>query len=172
MVMILVSVIFDWQDALRSPALRPARLEVPVGHQDHVVVHSGRGEAPHVEAHKVLLALERHAVGPEVVGQAQLSAHSWREEMETRMNSFFLQDSHPEQTSLLLPEATAGSSRSSNTSSRAAPAIVRVSAHHWRREGGGSRHSVTLPAFLNILKAADSEDQRAEPPSPYMCVCT
>lgn len=31
--------------------------------------------------------------------------------------------------------------------------------------GGGSWWNVTLPAFLNVLKAAESEDQRAEPPS-------
>lgn len=46
------------------------------------------------------------------------------------------------------------------------PSCVCVSLCRSRVEGaGGSWWNVTLPAFLNILKAADSEDQRAEPPS-------
>lgn len=79
-IIILVGVIFDRQDALRGPALRFGRPEVSVGHHGDVVVHFVRGDAPHVEAHVVLFARESELVDALVVGQAKLSKGRWREE--------------------------------------------------------------------------------------------
>lgn len=57
-IIFLVSVIFDWQDTLRGPALQLGRLKVSVRQHDHVVVHFVRGDAPHMEANVVIFARE------------------------------------------------------------------------------------------------------------------